>query len=44
MPWQWPSGEKIVETIREKEANAAEGARRAKCWSNWGSIIQHLAS
>ncbi|MYN64959.1 MAG: hypothetical protein F4X11_08025 [Acidobacteria bacterium] len=44
MPWQWLSGEKIVETIKEKNASAAERDEARELLVELGFDIQQLAS
>ena len=44
MPWQWLSGEKIVETIKAKDASAAERDDARARLAELGFDVQQLAS
>ena len=44
LPWQWLSGEEIVETIKKKNPSAAESDEGRKLLVELGLDIQQLAS
>ena len=44
LPWQWPSGERIIEVIKEKQASAAERDDVRELLAELGFDIQQFAS